>query len=104
MRLIGQKSLGCRASAFFGIKVRYAELSSHNFLASPYCSTMMAAMKSALIKCQQDLKNRHVYPSGPGALSGGKDFIVSHTSSFEIATSNADRSTSSLWKKLRSRL
>jgi len=63
MRLIGWKSLGCRASAFFGIRVRYAELSNHNFLASPYCTTMMAAVKSAFINCQHDLKNRPVYPS-----------------------------------------
>jgi hypothetical protein len=55
IRLIGLNSFAATASSFFGIKVRYAELSSHNFLESPCCSDNIAAMKSAFITGQHDL-------------------------------------------------
>jgi hypothetical protein len=50
---------------------------------------MMAAIMSFLIMSQQDLKKAPMYPSGPGALTAGREKTASLISSSVKATSKS---------------
>ena len=64
----------------------------------------MAAMISSLMVSQQDLKKAPVKPSGPGALLGGMESIVSLTSSYVKGSSNSKRSHGAYPRECQSRL
>ena len=92
MRLIGRKSVTRKASLFFGSRMMFAVFRSSKPWEFSMYKLFIAAVTSSLMMSQQALKKAPVKPSGPGALSGGMDFIVSLISSCVNGASRADKS------------